>query len=101
MSPMARSWGDDIIEAGDREPALEMGGAARARRLGVRCGRLLEDRLIGAKGSESRCELVGRMLGKSGRICNDGRPGVAGLSTERTSTGAEGVAAEADDSCGG
>jgi hypothetical protein len=75
-----------------------MGGATSARRLGVRCGRLPEDV---AKGSESRYELVGRMLGKSVRICNDGRPGVAGLSTEGTSTGAEGVAAEADDSCGG
>jgi hypothetical protein len=46
---MALSWGEDMIEAGDKEPALEMGGAASARKLGVRCGRLLGDKLVEAK----------------------------------------------------
>lgn len=36
ISPMAFSCGEDMIEAGDKEPALEIGGATRARRLGVR-----------------------------------------------------------------
>lgn len=36
MSAMAFNWGDDMIDAGEREPALETAGAIRARRLGVR-----------------------------------------------------------------
>ena len=42
MSAMAFNWGEDIKdEAGDKEPALEM-GAIKARRLGVRRGTLPE-----------------------------------------------------------
>jgi hypothetical protein len=63
-----------------RDPALDMGGAMRARRLGVRRGILLDKM---DRESESR-ELVGRMLGKSVRICSDGN----GLNVEgaRSST---------------
>lgn len=82
MSPMAFSWGEDIIEAGDKEPALEIGGAIRARRLGVRCRKLPGDRLSEANGSESRCELAGRILGKSVRIWSEGSIGEGELSTE-------------------
>lgn len=35
ISPIAINWGEDIIDAGDREPALER-GATRPRKLGVR-----------------------------------------------------------------
>ena len=38
MSPIAFNWGEDMMDAGDKEPALYIGGAIRARRLGVRCG---------------------------------------------------------------
>lgn len=82
MSPIAFSWGDDMIEAGDKEPALEIGGAIRARRLGVRCGRLPDDTLSDANGSESRCELVGRILDKSVRIWSEGSIDDGELSTE-------------------
>jgi hypothetical protein len=68
MSPIAVNWGEDMIEAGDKDPALDKGGAMRARRLGVRRGILLEKR---ERESESR-ELVGR-VGKSVRICSDGK----------------------------
>ena len=68
MSPIAVNCGEDMIDAGDNDPALEMGGAMRARRLGVRRGILL-DKMDSE--SESR-ELVGRVLGKSVRICSDG-----------------------------
>jgi hypothetical protein len=37
ISPIAFNWGEDIIEAGDKEPALDK-GAMSARRLGVRRG---------------------------------------------------------------
>lgn len=71
-----------MIEAGDKEPALEIGGAIRARRLGVRCGRLPDDTLSDASGSESRCELVGRILDKSVRTWSEGSSGDGELSTE-------------------
>jgi hypothetical protein len=100
ISPMAFSWGDDMIEAGDKEPALDSAGATSARRLGVRCGRLPEDKLIEAKGSESRYELVGRMLGKSVRICSEGRPGMEGTSIGAVGVTESAAAAEAADSCG-
>jgi hypothetical protein len=38
MSPNAFNWGEDMKDAGDKEPALCIGGAKRARRLGVRRG---------------------------------------------------------------
>jgi hypothetical protein len=53
-------------DAGDNDPALET-GATRARRLGVRCGKLPDDKLFKAR-SDSLPELVGRALGKSVRI---------------------------------
>lgn len=37
-----------MIDAGDKEPALDMGGAASARRLGVRCKKLFDDMLVEA-----------------------------------------------------
>jgi hypothetical protein len=46
---MALSWGEDMIEAGDKEPALDMEGATSARKLGVRCGKLPEEKLVEAK----------------------------------------------------
>ena len=81
ISPIAVSSGDEINDAGDREPALDMGGATRARRLGVRRGRLPEDTLRQVKGSGSRWELVGRMLGRSVRIWREGS-GDTGVNTE-------------------
>jgi hypothetical protein len=48
MSAIAFSWGEEIIEAGERDPALLM-GAIKARKLGVRCGILPEETLRQAK----------------------------------------------------
>lgn len=73
-----------MTEAGDREPVLEIGGAIRARRLGVRCGRLPDDTLSDANGSESRCELAGRILDTSVRIWREGSIGDGELSAEGT-----------------
>lgn len=71
-----------MIEAGDKEPVLDIGGAIRARRLGVRCGRLPDDTLSDANGSESRCELVGRVVDRSVRMWSEGNTGDGELSSE-------------------
>jgi hypothetical protein len=85
MSPIAVNCGEDMIDAGDNDPALDMGGAMRARRLGVRRGILLDKM---DRESESR-ELVGRMLGKSVRICSDGNGlNVEGARSSSTKRGA-------------
>lgn len=45
MSPIAINCGDDITEAGDNEVPLGREPARRPRKLGVLCGRLLDEML--------------------------------------------------------
>jgi hypothetical protein len=78
MSAMAASCGDDSTDGGDRESAFDMDPNLTARKLGVRCNRLVADRLWRRKASASAFGMAAGQFVRSQSEDNDGISSSAG-----------------------